>query len=75
MVLVPLATSASVVSVCSTLRLAERAGVERVAFVGEHVEPSMETNWHSEADVDAVDPRALRAVPPCKATALACYRN
>ncbi len=56
----PLASSASVVSSCRTLRLAERADVERDPL--EHVDPLMETIWHSSAEVDALKLRPFRAV-------------
>ena len=41
----PLATSASVVSICSTFRLVDRAGVDSVPFAQD--DPLIDTSWHS----------------------------
>ena len=51
MALDPLASSASVVSICSTFRLVESAGVERVPLL-DRIDPLTDTSWHSSTSVD-----------------------
>ena len=58
--LVPLASSASVVSICRTSRLADSAGVDSDPLA--QVDPLTETSWHSSADVDPLKSSALSAV-------------
>ena len=56
----PLASSASVVSICRAFRLAESAGVERDPLAQD--DPLTETSWHSWADVEPLKSSALSAV-------------
>ena len=74
MALVPLASSASVVSVCSVSRLADRSAVVRVErAVGLQADPLMETSWQSWALVEPEKSRLLSAVlaPHCSGVGVA----
>ena len=62
MALVPFASSASVVSICSASRLADSSAVERVDRFPLQDDPLMETSWHSEAEVRPEKSRLASAV-------------
>ena len=72
--LVPLANSASVVSICRAFRLAESGGVERVPLAQD--DPLTETSWHSWAEVDPLKSSvAERRARRCTGRASATSRN